>query len=104
MTDGLFDDGNGPGPEIGTELASCIRCRTIIDEHRRDVETGVEHTERFCASVRRWSRSSAFRAVAARGPADPRTTCPGCGRPAIDGKVTCGDVRCGSSTGQDRMR
>lgn len=33
---------------------------------------------------------------------DPRTICPGCGEPAIDGKVTCGDVACGSTTGQDR--
>ena len=37
---------------------------------------------------------------AERQASDPRTTCPGCGKPALDGKITCGDVRCGSSTGQ----
>lgn len=31
-----------------------------------------------------------------------RRACPGCGRPALDGKVTCGDTACGSSTGVDR--
>ena len=28
--------------------------------------------------------------------------CPGCGRPALDGKVTCGDVQCGAPSGYDR--
>lgn len=27
--------------------------------------------------------------------ADPRSTCPGCGQPALDGKVTCGSAACG---------
>jgi hypothetical protein len=26
-------------------------------------------------------------------------SCPGCGEPALDGKVTCGRVQCGSSSG-----
>ena len=33
---------------------------------------------------------------------DPRDVCPGCGERALDGKVTCGRVQCGSSTGRDR--
>lgn len=35
-------------------------------------------------------------------PADPRGICPGCGEKALDGKLTCGNAACGSSTGQDR--
>ena len=94
----LFDDGNGPGPEIGQQVAPCPRCGTLIDEHRRDAEVGVEHTERICAAIFR------VRALSGYGPSDPRTLCPGCGYRALDGKMTCGDVRCGSSTGRDRMR
>lgn len=30
--------------------------------------------------------------------------CPGCGLPALDGKITCGNAACGSSTGQDGGR
>ena len=30
-------------------------------------------------------------------PSDPRGTCPGCGDKALDGKVTCGRVECGTS-------
>lgn len=34
-----------------------------------------------------------------RHPRDPRSTCPGCGDKALDGKVTCGRVQCGTSSG-----
>ncbi len=45
------------------------------------------------------SLGAAMKAETEEG-ADPRGTCPGCGAPALDGKVTCGNVECGSSTGQ----
>lgn len=38
-------------------------------------------------------------AAVPRGLADPRGTCPGCGDKALDGKVTCGRVQCGTSSG-----
>jgi hypothetical protein len=45
---------------------------------------------------------AAIASLRSRGSADPRTTCPGCGRPAIDGKVTCGDLACGLPSGLGR--
>jgi hypothetical protein len=40
-----------------------------------------------------------FLALEATSFADPRGICPGCGDKALHGKVTCGRVQCGTSSG-----
>ena len=56
--------------------------------------------EKIVARIEREALAEAGRAAAESTPSsDPRGMCPGgCGRKVIDGKRTCGEVRCGRTT------
>ena len=49
----LFDDGNGPGPDLDLRRAPCPHCGTVVDIYRRDVQTGTEHTVEVCLRLAR---------------------------------------------------
>lgn len=59
------------------------RAAVLLREKLADVANDEEHG---VDEILEWLASR---------PGPPRTACPGCGRPALDGHITCGLVECG---------
>ena len=74
------------------------KLRSMMEEYKRigeETDTGMHALEKRIALqiVLGWIEEK--ETVLEPGYPDDWPRCPGCGEPALDGHITCGDVRCG---------
>ena len=86
------------------ELFRMVEEGVLVRNVARDAEPGwASQATKLVMALKH--ASAALEKVDGETPPTPRPhrlRCPSCGDFAIDGKVTCGRVECGSSTGADR--